>query len=156
MEIDDSRLEQAHKEMTERVEKYDERLVTVLKNHLGVEQSLNDLLAAASRRWKRRTFAGKIDIAKKLFLPEIEPHVWTVLEAGNDLRNAIAHGHKEGTMAAKMTALRKAYIGLLTPEQPKGTEDLTDTQIVVVAFTMAGSYLVVAADRLAEKRKKKA
>jgi hypothetical protein len=154
MEIDDPRLEQAHKEMTARVEKYDERMLTVLKNHLGCEQSLNDLLAAASRRWKRRTFAGKIDIAKKLFLREIEPHVWTVLEAGNDLRNAIAHGDKGGTIAANMTALRKAYLNSLTPEQAKGSENLSDTQVVVLAFTMVGSYLVVAADRLSKERKK--
>jgi hypothetical protein len=154
MEIDDPRLGQAHKEMAERVEKYDERLVTVLKNHLGCEQSLNDLLAAASRRWKRRTFAGKIDIAQKLFLPEMTEPIWAVLKAGNDLRNANAHGQNEGTIAARMTDLRKAYAASLTPERAKDVETLTDTQLVVVAFTMAGSYLVVAADRLAEKRKK--
>jgi hypothetical protein len=155
LEIDDPRLEQAHKEMTERVEKYDERLVTVLKNHLGCEQSLNDLLAAASRRWKRRTFAGKIDIAQKLFLPEMTEPIWVVLKAGNGLRNAIAHGHKEGTIAARMTDLRNAYTASLTPERARDVETLTDTQLVVVAFTMAGSYLVVAADRLAEKSKKR-
>jgi hypothetical protein len=67
MDIDDPRLAEAHKIMTERVERYDERIVTVLKGHLSAEQSLDDLLRAASRRWKRRTFAGKIDVAQKLF-----------------------------------------------------------------------------------------
>jgi hypothetical protein len=72
MDIDDPRLAEAHKIMTERVERFDERIVTVLKGHLSAEQSLDDLLKAASRRWKRRTFAGKIDIAQKLFLPAFE------------------------------------------------------------------------------------
>jgi hypothetical protein len=155
MDIDDPRLVQAHKEMTERVEKYDERIVTVLKGHLGAEQALNDLLAAASRRWKKRTFAGKIDIGEKLLLDELHPHVWKVLRAGNDLRSAVAHGHKEGTIAARMTDLRKAYKDSLTPERKGDAEKLTDTQLVVVAFTMASSFLVVAADRLEQKRKKK-
>ncbi|MCP3475044.1 hypothetical protein NLM33_32495 [Bradyrhizobium sp. CCGUVB1N3] len=43
MKADDPRLIQAHKEMTERIEKYEERIVTVLKAHLGAEQVLNDL-----------------------------------------------------------------------------------------------------------------
>jgi hypothetical protein len=76
VKVDDPRLVEGLKRLTERLEKYDERIVTVLKTHLGVEQSLNDLLAAASKRWKRRTFAGKIDVAQKLSLPELEPHVW--------------------------------------------------------------------------------
>jgi len=32
--------------MTERIERYEERIVTVLKAHLGAEQVLNDLLKA--------------------------------------------------------------------------------------------------------------
>ena len=39
----------------------------------------------------------------------INEELWAVLEAGNDLRNAIAHGHKEGAIAARTTDLRKAY-----------------------------------------------
>src|SRR5437868_4103078 len=109
VKIDDPRLEKAHAEMTERVRKYDERMLTVMKNHLGVEQFLNELLSAASRRWKGRMCGGKIDIARgELDLPEIEPAIWKVLEAGNTLRNKIAHGADESVIAAKMTAVRKA------------------------------------------------
>jgi hypothetical protein len=90
MDIDDPRLAEAHKIMTERVKRYDERIVTVLKGHLSAEQSLDDLLKAASRRWKRRPFAGKIDIAQKLFLPELDGLMWAVLKAGNELRNGRA------------------------------------------------------------------
>lgn len=94
MKADDPRLIESRKLLAERIAKYDERIVTVLKNHLATEQSLNDLLAAASRRWKRRSFASKIDVAKKLFLPDLSEELWDTLKAGNDLRNAVAHGHK--------------------------------------------------------------
>jgi hypothetical protein len=51
MKAGDPRLEQAHKELTERIQKYEERIVTVLEGHLAAEQALNDLLRAARRRW---------------------------------------------------------------------------------------------------------
>jgi hypothetical protein len=79
MDIDDPRLVQAHTEMTERIEKYEERIVTVLKGHLAAEQALNDLLRTARRRWKR-PFAGKIDVAQKLFLPDLNTELWAVLK----------------------------------------------------------------------------
>ena len=156
MKADDPRLAQAHKEMTERIEKYEERIVTVLKAHLGAEQVLNDLLKAASRRWKKRSFAGKIDIGEKLLIEELHPHVWKILRVGNDLRNAVAHGHKEGVIAAKMAELRNAYRESLSPERKGDADKLTETQLVVVAFSMASSFLVVATMRLEEKDKKKA
>jgi hypothetical protein len=146
MKADDPRLVESSKRLSERIARYDERIVTVLKSHLATEQSLNDLLAAASRRWKRRTFAGKIDVAKGLFLPELGEELWAVLKAGNDLRNAVAHGHKEGTVAARMTDLRKAFLACASPEQRKGIEEMTDTQMVMSAFNYCGSYLVVAAE----------
>jgi hypothetical protein len=155
MDIDDPRLVEAHKLMRERVERYDERIVTVLKGHLSAEQSLDNLLKAASRRWKRRTFAGKIDIAQKLFLPELDKLMWAVLKAGNELRNAVAHGHKEGTATQRMADLRKALLAWVSPEQRPGIEGMTDPQMVSTAFYQCGSYLVVATVRLEEKNKKK-
>jgi hypothetical protein len=38
------RLVEGRKLLAERIAKYDERILTVLKNHLATEQSLNDLL----------------------------------------------------------------------------------------------------------------
>lgn len=145
MKSDDPRLIESRKLLAERIAKYDERIVTVLKNHLAAEQSLNDLLAAASRRWKKRSFAGKIDVAKKLFLPDLSEELWDTLKAGNELRNAVAHGHKEGTVAARMTDLRKAFLASVSPERRKGIEEMNDTQTVMSAFSHCGSYLVVAA-----------
>jgi hypothetical protein len=141
--------------LSERIKKYDEMMLTVFKNHLGCEQFLNELLSASSRRWKGRMCGGKIEIAKTLKLPEMEPSVWKVLEAGNKLRNQIAHSPDEGKIAAKMAAFRKAYLAALTPEQAKGCENLDDVRIVILAFGFCGSYLVVAAERAREERKKK-
>jgi hypothetical protein len=59
VKIDDPRLQKAHEEMVERIRRYDERMLTVIKNHLGCEQFLNELLSTASRRWKRRPCSGK-------------------------------------------------------------------------------------------------
>lgn len=147
--------EQAHAKMVERVEKYDERIVTVLKFHLSAEQALDDLLRAASGRWKRRTFAGKIEVAQKLFLPELDEPMWAVLKAGNDLRNAVAHGHKDGTVTQRMADLRKALLAWVSPEQRPGIEGMTDPQMVSTAFFQCASFIVVATERLEEKNKRK-
>ncbi len=153
MDINDSRLEKAHKDMTARIAAYDERIVTVLKNHVAIEQSLDELLKVA-RRSRKRTFAGKIDITEKLVLPELDAHIFAILRAGNNLRNAIAHGRSEGTVVQRTTDLRKAYLASLSPGNAVGSENLTDSQMVTMAFTMAGSHIVVATINLEEKNEK--
>jgi hypothetical protein len=55
-----------------------------------------------------------------------------------------------------MAAFRKAYLAALTPEQASGCENLDDIRIVVLAFGLCGGYLVAAADRVTEEKKKKA
>jgi len=50
MKADDPRLVESRKLLAERIAKYDERILTILKNHLVAEQSLNDLLSSASSR----------------------------------------------------------------------------------------------------------
>ena len=127
----EERMEQAHKDMTARVEQYEERIVTVLKVHLAAEQSLNVLLAAAKRRRRGRTFSGKMHVAKGLFVKEMSEELWEVLKVGNDLRNAIAHGGKQGTIAAKIVELRKAYIAANTPQQKKYIEEMTEKQMIL-------------------------
>ncbi|PZA13317.1 hypothetical protein DNX69_02800 [Rhodopseudomonas palustris] len=151
MATNDTRLEEAHKHLKERIEKYDDRILAVLKGHLSAEQSLNELLRAAKRRWRRRTFAGKIDVAKQLCLPDLSEQLWTILENGNDLRNAVAHGHQEGTINQRMAHLKKALLAWSSPEQKPGVETMTDTQMVSTAFYSTGSFLIVAAMRLEGK-----
>lgn len=137
----------AHKDMIERVERYDERIVTVLKGSLSTEQALNDLLKAGSMRWKRRTFAGKIDKAEKLFCPELDAGFWATIKAANQLRNAVAHDHKEGTITQRTADLKKALLAWASPQQRPGIEGMTEPQMITTAFNQCSSYLVVAADR---------
>lgn len=151
MDIDDPRLEEARKNLNERIQNYDERIVAVLKGHLSAEQNLNELLRAAKRRWRGRTCAGKIDVAEKLFLPDLPKELWDVLKKGNDLRNAVAHGHKEGTITQRIADLKKSLLAWSSPEQRPGVEAMTDTQMVSTAFHSTGSFLIVAALKLEGK-----
>lgn len=144
MKTDDAHFVDSLKRITERVEKYDERILTVLKYHLVAEQTLNDLLAA-SGLGKSRKFAGKIDVAKGLSLPELSEELWAVLTAGNKLRNAVAHGEEDSAVEAKMTDLRTAFLASVSPEQRKGVKEMTDKQLVTCAFSHCAGYLVVAA-----------
>jgi hypothetical protein len=151
MDIDYPRFDEALRNLLDRVQKYDERIVTILKCHLGVEQVLNDLLREASRQWRRRSFAGKIDVAEKLFLPELDPLMWAALKAGNNLRNAVAHGHKDGTVTQRRPDLRKALLEWASPEQRPGIEGMADPQMVSTSFFRCASFIVVATGRLEGK-----
>ena len=125
MRTDDPLYVEAHAKMLKRVESYTDRMLAALKGHLALEDFLNGLLKAGQRRWKRRTFNGKVDVAKTLLLPELDEKFWALVKAGNDLRNAIAHGDKHGTINNRITDLRKALIAANTPEQTKHIEAMT-------------------------------
>ncbi|WP_249163445.1 hypothetical protein ACFLEY_02335 [Bradyrhizobium sp. YCK136] len=133
--------------MIERIAKYEERIVTTLKGHLAAEQALDDLLKKARRR-RKRPFAGKIDVAQKLFLPDLTNEMWDVLEAGNDLRNAIAHGKPEGTITQRLVDVRKALLAWVSPEQRSGIEAMTEPQLISTAFFQCASFIVVATDKM--------
>ncbi|QQN63666.1 hypothetical protein JIR23_29850 [Bradyrhizobium diazoefficiens] len=150
MKADDPRLEQAHKDLLERNRKYEEQIVGVLKGHLAAEQALNDLLRAARRKWKR-PFAGKIDVAQKLFLPDLTTEMWDVIKAGNDLRNAVAHGHKTGTITQRIANLRRAMLTWASPGQRPGIEQMTEPQLISTAFYQCASFIVVATLKLQGK-----
>jgi hypothetical protein len=145
--------EQAHKDAMARVEQYEERIVTVLKAHLAAEQSLNYLLTVAQRRKRGRSFAGKMNVARGLFVKEMSEQLWEVLNVGNDLRNAIAHGDKQGTIAAKVVELRKAFIAANTPQQKKYIEEMTEKQMILSAFNHCSSHITMAADRIDRQKK---
>jgi hypothetical protein len=151
VDIDDPRLEEARTNLKERIEKYDDRILAVLKGHLSAEQNLNNLLRAAKRKWRGRLFAGKIDVAQKLFLPDLTKELWEVLKKGNDLRNAVAHGHKVGTITQRMADLKKALLAWSSPEHRPGVEAMTDIQMVSTAFHSTGSFLIVAVLKLEGK-----
>jgi hypothetical protein len=146
----------AHASMTERVARFDERLLTVIKTHLSCEGALNQLLAAAGRSWKNKKFAGKLYIAQEHIKPaELEKPLWAVADAGNKLRNAVVHGHNESVIAAKMSDLRAFSIAASTPEQKPYIQGMTDPQMVMSAFNHCGSHMIVAADRIKQELKQK-
>jgi hypothetical protein len=140
--------EEAHKKATERIKEYEERIVTVLKGHLAAEQALNYLLTVAKRRKRGRKFTGKMYVAKGLFVEEMTEEIWNVLEVGNDLRNSIAHGDKQGTIDNWVTEFRKAFIDANTPEQKKHIEAMSEPQMLTMAFSQCSSHITVAADRI--------
>lgn len=141
-------LEEAHKKATDQIKQYEERIVTVLKGHLAAEQALNYLLTVAKRRKRGRKFAGKMYVAKGLFLEEMTEKLWGLVDVGNDLRNSIAHGDKQGTIDNWVTELRKAFIEANTPEQKKHIEAMTEPQMITMAFSQCSSHITVAADRI--------
>jgi hypothetical protein len=143
--------EQAHVRMAERIEQYQERIIIVLKAHLAAEQSLNALLKAGRRRKKGRTFSGKWWVAKGLFVKEMTEELWELLKVGNDLRNAIGHGDKQGTIENKIVELRKAFIDANTPQQKKYIEEMTEEQMITMAFSHCSSNMSVAAERVAKE-----
>jgi len=144
---------EAHKKATERIEQFEERILTVIRAHLGAEQSLNALLKVGRRRRKNRTFSGKWWVAKGLFVKEMTEELWEVLKVGNELRNAIAHGDKPGLIEAKIVELRKAYIDANTPQQKKYIESMTEKQMMTMAFSHCSSHMTVAADRIEREGK---
>lgn len=139
---------EAHAKATERIRQFEERVLTVIRAHLGAEQALNALMKAGRRRMKNRTFSGKWWVAKGLFVEEMTEELWEVLKVGNELRNAIAHGEKPGLIEAKIVELRKAFIAANTPQQKKHIEAMTETQMITMAFSHGSSHMCVAADRL--------
>lgn len=90
MDLNDPRLQQAHKEMAERVKKLDDLIVTTLKYHVSVENSMVELIEAHGKK-ADDTFAQKIAQCEDINPPEIEAATWELLKKANRLRNAIAH-----------------------------------------------------------------
>jgi hypothetical protein len=110
----------------------------------------NALLKAGRRRKRGRTFAGKWWVAKGLFVEEMTEELWQLLKVGNDLRNAIGHGDKQGKIENLIVDLRKAFIAASTPQQKKYIEEMTEEQMITMAFSHCASNMTVAAERLAQ------
>lgn len=94
MKTDDSRLETARTEVLERNEKMDALTLATLRSHLIAEQSMNDFIVArgVNRKWLLdKTFWQKMQKCKLLSKEERNDPLWDVLDATNQLRNAMAH-----------------------------------------------------------------
>jgi hypothetical protein len=119
-------------------------MLTVLKNHLILEQFMDEFLDASGKEHEDLTFAKKQELCEELRPAEIDPPIWKVMTAANSLRNKIAHTLDQAQIQAKMDELRAAYLAALTPEQAKGVEKLDDARIAANACELCGAYLVVA------------
>jgi hypothetical protein len=58
MKSDDPRLENARKEMEQRIAKYDERMLTVIKNHLGFRDDYRQSIASGLIAANNRSYHG--------------------------------------------------------------------------------------------------
>jgi hypothetical protein len=120
VEADDPTLEAKRQELFERIKKMDEVMVTVLKNHIGLEQFMSEYLEASGKEPEDFGFYEKVEECKELNPPEVEAAIWDVVYAANELRNKIAHTFEQAKIKAKMDALRAAYLAAVTEQQRKG------------------------------------
>jgi hypothetical protein len=151
---DDPRLIESHKRLTERIAKLDDMILTVLKNHIAVEQFMGELLEAHGKKSDDLTFADKIKACKARNAPEIEKPIWDLLKEANKLRNTIAHKMDEKEIKAQMDVVRAAYYAALSKEQADAAKTMTDPQIAMSALIPCGSYIVVAAENKKDAEKK--
>ncbi len=143
MKADDPRLVESLRETIERVSRVNEMIVTVLKNHLVVEQLMDEFLVSSGKKAKR-SFADKAQHCQSLKPPEIDEPIWKVLTAANQLRNKIAHTLDQAEIKTKMDEVRTAYLAVLSDQQRPHSEQLEDVHIAAAAFELCGAYLVAA------------
>jgi hypothetical protein len=146
MKGDDPHLEETYKKALERNKEIKDMKSTVLDNHLLVEQFMDDLLKAYGKKYKGLEFSEKVDLCETLNPAEIDPQIWKVLRAANQLRNKISHTLDQKKIQSKIDVLRVAYITSLTSTQAEAAEKLDDVQIVGAALRYCGAYLVAATD----------
>ena len=154
MKSDDPRLIESHKRLTERIAKLDEIVLTVLKNHIAVEQFMGEFLEAHGKKSNDLTFADKIKACKARNAPEIEKPLWDLLKECNRLRNTIAHKMDEKEIKAQMDVVRGAYYAAVSKKQAEAAKTMTDPQMAMSALMHCGFYIVVAAENMIDADKK--
>jgi hypothetical protein len=145
VKTDDPRLKESRKKAVERIQKIDEMMLTVLKNHLVVEQFMNDFLDVSGKKHDKLSFAEKARLCEELKPAEIETAIWTVLTATNRLRNKIAHTLDQLEIQYETSTLRTDFLAALTSEQAEAMKELDNVRIAGEAFQLCGAYLVAAA-----------
>ncbi len=92
VKTDDPHFEEIRKtKLLERVKKINDLILAVLKNHLILEQSINEFLDASDKKYDDLTFCKKAKLCEELKPAEIAQSIWDVLTKANRLRNKIAH-----------------------------------------------------------------
>jgi hypothetical protein len=151
MKTDDPRLEKARKEMLERIDKFDKLTIATLRSHLVAEQCMNDYIVAGGvkRKWlKKKTFWDKMQKCKTLAKEEGTDPLWGVLEAANQLRNAIAHTLSTDQIAEKMAGLKEKFLASLTQTQAAGLKDQQDDFIAQSACVICAGFIVALQSRI--------
>lgn len=143
MKSNDPRLEESRRTAIARVNRINETIVTVLKNHLVVEQFMDEFLVASGKK-ANGSFADKAQDCQNLKPPEIDPPIWKVLTAANRLRNKIAHTLDETEIRTKMDDVRATYLAALSDQQRPHSEGVDDILIAAAAFELCAAYLVAA------------
>jgi hypothetical protein len=152
MKSDDPRLEKSLQEAVARTKRINDMMVTVLKNHLVVEQFMDEFIAARGKKSHGR-FSDKVDHCERLKPPEIEPEIWTVLKKANKLRNEIAHSLDQAKIQINVDELRAAYLAALSDKQRPHSEKLEDILIASGAFELCGAYLVGATVAVEDRKR---
>jgi len=144
VKTDDPRLEKGRKEMTERIEKMDALTLAVLRSHLLAEQCMGDYLIANGKRskWiKRQKFSKKMEWCKNLAKEEAIDSHWDVLNAANQLRNAIAHTLSAEEIDKKMQLLKDRYFNCLTEKQAADLAKQSDDYIAQTACVSCAGFI---------------
>jgi hypothetical protein len=150
VKTDDPRLEKAHKEMLERVDKMDKLTLATLRSHLVAEQCMNDFITASGgkRKWlRKKNFSDKMQKCKLLAKEEGKDPLWGVLEATNQLRNTIAHSLSTEKIAEKMAQLKEKFLACLTEKQAAGLKDQPDDVIAQSACVTCAGFIVTLQSR---------
>jgi hypothetical protein len=150
MKTDDRRLEQARKEMFERIERMDKLTLATLRSHLLAEQCMSDYIVASGvkRKWLcKKTFWDKMQKCKMLAKENGKDPLWDVLEAANQLRNTIAHTLSMDKMADKMAQLKEKYLASLTEKQAAGLKDQPDEFIAQSACVTCAGFIATLQSR---------
>jgi hypothetical protein len=109
----------------------DELLITIVKNHIGLEQFMSEFLVASGKDHEDLTFRKKVEACEGLKPQGVEAAVWKVFYAANKFRNKMAHMYDEKKVKEKLDALCAKYIDALnTPAQKEAVKKLTDEQLV--------------------------
>jgi hypothetical protein len=155
MKTDDPRLEKARKEMLERNDKMDKLTLATLRSHLIAEQCMNDYIVAhgVKRKWLlKKTFWQKMRKCKLLSKGERADPLWGVLDAANQLRNAIAHTLSIEKITEKMAQLKDKYLASLTEEQAAGLKDQPDDYLAQSACIDCAGFITMLKLRLESEK----
>jgi hypothetical protein len=138
--------------MSERIEQMDKLTLATLRSHLLAEQCMNDYIIArgVERKWlSKKTFWDKMQKCKLLAKEEGTHVLWDVLDAANQLRNAIAHTLSMDEIANKMAQLKEKYLGSLMEKQVAALEDRPDDYIAQTACVTCAGFIAMLQSRVA-------